>query len=634
MRIVKVIIFCCFLLQSINADPLDQIINKTIINNEEIKAISKNNEAFRLYVDEEKAAYYPKLDLQAYVEKINEVTKKDGSASDEEDREGSFVQLNLEQVLYEGGLTGSKIDESNHKYRANKFANFSKMESILHNTIKSYLDFVKYDELIKLSKVNILVQNDYLKTAIENEKISGSSLERMQVESKISYANSKLNKQIEYKLSSESKLKKNIGHNISSEVCRPITNATYIPKNIDKAYTKALLNNYEIKEQIEQIKVQNSLIEQSRSKFKPRVVAKVKKSIDNGLDVKDSKSDELSGRIELNYNLFNGFKDDTTTQREKTFLQESKNILLGLENTLKDKVKVSYLNYNNSAKRVDFLKEYVQKNIDILSIYKEQFEGGTRSFIDILNHENEIYRAKQELIEEEFSILLSYYSMQTNFSYLSETILENKQTVCKEFNIEYNPSNLVIRVSNPKLPEDLLVQNELSTDILEEVNIEKEVNRTIENSQEVKRMLSNLMGEIYNKKEIVKTVKKKKIKIKLKEKVIPKVDELDLTFNSANKKFKDFDDNTYTIAIAAVKATQKELNSFVKRYELKDKVVMFKIGSDREYTRVLYGNYKSADEALLAINELHPGLVSNKPYVSTVKNQREAFLRFNKQEGK
>jgi adhesin transport system outer membrane protein len=634
MHIIKLAILFLFLLQSISANSLDKVLNEAILNNEEIKGITKNNEAYRLYVDEEKSSYYPKLDLQAYVEKINEVTTSEGSPEDKKNRQGSFIQLNLEQVLFEGGLTGAKVEESNHKYRANKFANFSKTEAILHNTIKSYLDFIKYDELIKLSKVNILVQSDYLETAIENEKISGSSLERMQVESKISYANSKLNKQIEYKLSAGSKLKKNIGKDVTTKVCRPLINQKYIPVNIEKAYSKALLNNYEIKEQIEKIKVQNALIEQSKSAFKPKVVAKVKKSIDNGLDVTDSKSDELSGRIELNYNLFNGFRDDSTIQREKTFLKEAKNILYGLEHSLKDKVKVSYLNYNNSSKRVDFLKEYVQKNIDILSIYKEQFEGGTRSFIDILNHENEIYRAKQELIEEEFGILLSYYSMQTNFSYLSESILENKQTVCKEFNIEYEPRKLIVKNSNPELSIDLLVKDEISLDILEDVNIDKEVNRTIENSEEVKKMLSNIMGEIYNQKDITKSVKKKNIKIKIKEKIIPKVDDLDFSGNSLFQKFNNLDENTYTIAIAAVKATQKELNSFIKRYNLEDKVFMFKIGTKREYTRVLYGNYKTVDEAQLGIDELHPGLINNRPYISSIKNQREAFLTFNNQEGK
>jgi|GEM_PF-831985 len=633
MFLLRSIIVSIILIQSSIAISLDEVVKITLSTNDEIKAIVHNNDAYRLYVDEDKASYYPKIDFQAYVERKKESTKKnDGNPSTIERTDGSYAKLSLEQVLYEGGAIDARVLESTHKYRANKFANYNKSETLVLNTIKSYLDYVKYDELIKLSKINLKIQNDYLETAVENERISGSSLERMQVESKISYANSKLLKQDQYKTAATSKLEKYIGKRIISSVCRPIIDNKNIPSNINKVLSKASLDNYEIKEQIENIKIQNALIEQEKAKFKPRIIAKLNHEIDKGLDVSDIDKKETSGKIELNYNLFNGLKDKSTSNREKKFLSEAKSILLNTEKKIKDDIQTSYQSYNNSLKRIDYLKSYVQKNRDILSIYLEQFEGGTRSFIDILNHENEIFRSNEELIEEEFNVLLNYYDMQFIFSYLSDSVIENKQSICNEFNIEYKPRKLFITELTPLndnlVEKSLAIENELS--LFDRVNLE--VERKIDNSEEVKEMLSNVMNDIYNTKDIavnkdkVSVIKKQKeIKLKIKEKKNQNIDPLEFNEGKIVKLFSKFDPNNFTIAIASIKGTQKDIEFFVKKYSLTKDVFTFKVGKEREFTRILYGSYKTEEEAMNAISSLHPNIISNKPYVSLIKNQLDAY---------
>jgi adhesin transport system outer membrane protein len=638
MFFLRSILVSVILIQSSIAMPLDKVIKETLLSNDEIKALVQNNKAYRLYVDEQKASYYPKLDLQAYVERKKETTKKtDGISSVQERTDGSFAELNLEQVLYEGGAIDARVSESSHKYRATKFANYNKSETIVLNTIKSYLDYVKYDELIKLSEINLKIQNDYLITAIENERISGSALERMQVESKISYANSKLLKQRQFKSSSASKLEKFIGKSINSSVCRPVINKKNIPSTINEVLAKALLDNYEVKEQIENIKVQNALIEQEKAKFKPRVVAKLKHQIDKGLDVSDVDKKETSGRIELNYNLFNGLKDKSTLKREKHFLSEAKSVLLNTEKNIIDNSKNSYTSYKNSLERIDFLKSYVQKNRDILSIYLEQFEGGTRSFIDILNHENEIFRSAEELIEEEYNVLLNYYDMQFSFSYLTDSIIENKQNVCNEFKIKYQPRKLFLKEDTPLnddlLENSLVIENEVS--LTQRVKLE--VERKIDNSEEVKSMLANVMNDIYSTKDIAvnkdennvvlpSLKKKKEIKLEIKKKKLPKIDALEFNKAKIKKTFDNLDSNNYTIAIASIKGSEKDIEMFIRKYAIKKDVFTFKVGENREFTRILYGSYKTEEEAINAISTLHPNLISNKPYVSLIKNQQDAYI--------
>jgi len=631
MNLGRFLLFLPIVLVSINAMTLGTVITKTFENSEELKAINQNNKAYRLYVDEQKAAYYPTLDLQAYVEKKRETSKKNNDKEIKEDKNGHFVQVNLEQVLFEGGARGARVDEQKFKYNANKYANINKSEQIIFNVVKSYLDLNKYDELIKLSKVNLKIQHDYLNTAIENENISGSTLERMQVESKISYANSKIYQQTNFKQSAISKLEKYIGKEIDSIYCRPSISQNEIPISLSNAYKKSLLNNTEIKEQIENIKAQKTVVKQEKAKFGPRIVAKLKQEFDNELDVKDTKKNETSGKIELNYNLFNGFKDNSSLQREKKFLNESKNTLLALEKSVKDKIKVSYNSYNNAKERINYLKEYVSKNEEILKVYLEQFEGGTRSFIDILNHENEIYRSKQELIEEEYNLYVNYYDLLFNFSVISESILKNKQTVCKEFKIDYKSRVLSVqgKDAEDELNSILNDENNDNTEDFESLgNIEEEVNKKIDNSKEIKTMLDNIMNEIYfNEKQInPDTLKKEKIKLKIKPEEINELNRASLEITS---EFQKVNPTTYTIAVAAIKASDLEVNKFLKEFGLKNNIKTFRVGEDKQFVRILYGVFTSEEEAEKNLIRLHPKLLLNKPYISKIKHQQDAYTTYN-----
>jgi len=648
MNLRKYILFLSMGLVSVNAMTLNNVINKTLETSEEIKAITQNNEAYRLYVDEQKAAYYPTLDLQAYVEKKKETSRKSGSAKTVEDKNGHFVQVNLEQVLFEGGARSARIDEENFKFNSNKYANINKTEQIVLNVVKSYLDLNKYNELIKLSQVNLQIQDDYLQTAIENENISGSALERMQVESKISYANSKMYQQKNFKQSALSKLEKYTGEEINSVYCRPKIMQSEIPVSLLESYKKAITNNIELKEQLESVKAQKAVIEQEKAKFKPRIVAKLKQELDNELDVKDTKKNETSGRIELNYNLFNGFKDDSTLQRERKFLKESKSVLLGLEKSIKDKVKVSFNGYKNAKERITYLKSYVSKNEEILKIYTEQFEGGTRSFIDILNHENEIYRSKQELIEEEYNLYLNYYDMLYNFSILSDALLSNKQAICKEFKIEYTSRKLSVQSKeNEEELNSLLNDDTSSTDdesFESTGNIEEEVNKKIDNTKEIKSMLDNIMNEIYvNEKQIITDKpNEKNIKLKIKDKEIKKEEFKEISFDEKVNKndipveyatieneFNKQNSSHYTIAVAAIKASDEEVLSFLKRFELNQNIKTFRVGEEKQFVRILYGAFASEEEAQESLMKLHPKLLLNQPYISMIKNQQDAYNTYN-----
>ena len=103
-----------FLMSSLQATSIKDVVEHTVQNNEDIISKSLNNKAFRKYIDEQKGGYYPKLDLTAYLEKKK--TVEDGVTAADAEQDGSNIQLDFEQLIYDGNLTPSKVAEAKASY--------------------------------------------------------------------------------------------------------------------------------------------------------------------------------------------------------------------------------------------------------------------------------------------------------------------------------------------------------------------------------------------------------------------------------------------------------------------------------------------------------------------------------------
>ncbi len=60
-------------------------------------------------------------------------------------------------------------------------------------------------------------------------------------------------------------------------------------------------------------------------------------------------------------------------------------------------------------KKYSFLNEYVELNTQTLAAFKEEYQLGRRTLLELLDMENEYQRAHKALVESKFSMLASHY---------------------------------------------------------------------------------------------------------------------------------------------------------------------------------------------------------------------------------
>lgn len=643
------LLLLCFI--SLNATTIKEAIQNALVNNPEISSLQSNIKAYRLYVDEEQGSYLPVVSLDAYLEDKQTIKiYYDGRNRSELDQNGYNVMLMLDQTLYDGGLTASKVAEAKYNYNKTRIENIAKIEDAVFTVTESYLNMVKYEELSLLSKNNLEIHENYLSIAKESEAVSGEILDRIQVESKLSYAQSKYIQMKTDKQSALSTFVKMTSLKPDGNICRPNIDTAKVPDTLQESINNSLKYNYDILAQVEALNAQRAVLDQEKSRFSPVLSVQLSEEIDKELEDDKTKTTITSAKLKLSYTFFNGLKDKVVYAREKIFLNEAQHVLDDTTNAVVEEVKIAYNTYVNTKEKVEYLRNYVEKNKEILKIYKEQFLGGTRTFIDILNNEAELFRAKTELIEEEYILYTAYYQLMTLSAKLSDTVIATNSQMCSDIEVdkeeiislddvgttEKELEGLLQGSTQPRQEQTLgnLLTPQGTQEDREEAPI---VNEEEQKKLQINEMLDSLMDEIYEgKKEEYKPIKTKAFKEQMKEFDIELTNDI-ASSSMLSRKQKAYSlkevllkkkEGYYTIILATVNPSL-DYKKFITDNNIKHNAVAYHFGQKDRYVKIIYGAYKTYEDAFEALIKLDTNLLVNVPYVEKVDKHINLFHKYN-----
>lgn len=433
----KITLFFIIFIFSINihATSLRDSIEQAINLNPDIIAEHYNKKESKLDINKEEADYYPTVDLKGYLEDSTiESNYKDTTPDSTLKQDGWNATITLEQILYDGGKTTKEVEKYRHKYYNTKYTSKEATEDIILETTNTYLDLLLNQTLEAFGNYKLKAHKYYLQLAQEKEDISGEILDRLQVQSKI---NSLIDNQLEQEVKKQkamSSYERLTANTIKGNICRPILDEKLIPKNIEDAIFDALKNNNKIQAQYELVQEKKASISIQKASFLPDLKLELQSEWDKDLSLEENGEEKTyRARLQSSWNLYSGGKDSASLSKEKISMLKERKILDAIKNDVRDEIKGTYNTYFQLKKRIENLKEYVDINNQIVSVYREQLKEGSRTFLDLLNAENEVFRTKVLLVEEEINQYKEYFNILKALNKLSDSILSQKNIACQEF---------------------------------------------------------------------------------------------------------------------------------------------------------------------------------------------------------
>lgn len=196
------------------------------------------------------------------------------------------------------------------------------------------------------------------------------------------------------------------------------------PADITAWSDSAEVSNFSIISAFNQAEATRKTIELQRNGHLPRLdlVASLGASDDNSSF--GFRGDTQSVGVQLNVPLFEGGAVNSRTRQAGYEYEAAKEKLIATKRAVKRQVKDAYRGVLSTISRVAALKATVTSAESALTATEEGFEVGTRTMVDILNEQRNLYRAKRDFSRTRYDYLLNSLKLKQASSSLSEADLE------------------------------------------------------------------------------------------------------------------------------------------------------------------------------------------------------------------
>ncbi len=391
-------------------------------------AVLKNPEvlsrwhAFREAAEEigvARGGFFPKVDVSAGSGQIRTVQR---NAAIDASYHGNESTVTLRQMLFDGFATSNEVKRLGKARLVRYYELLDASENVALEAARAYLDVIRYREQVALAEDN------YLQHLAAHEQLKrraasgvGKRVDVDQAASRLALADINLTTAYANLHDVTARYLRIVGENPPKEMAAPGRLTPSFPGSAEAALTAALKQNPALRASIENVEASQYDLEVRRAAFMPRLDIVARR--DDYSNYQDGGSREDS-RVELrlNYNLFNGGSDAARSRQYR----ERKNITLDQrEKACRDVRQTVSIAFNDTLRLTDqlsFLAMQVGLVEKTRTAYRDQFNIGQRTLLDLLNTQNEYFDARRAQVNADLDLSLAHLRSYAGMGQLLEVL--------------------------------------------------------------------------------------------------------------------------------------------------------------------------------------------------------------------
>ncbi|HEV7913578.1 MAG TPA: TolC family outer membrane protein [Albitalea sp.] len=402
-------------------DPLRNAVEKAVQTNPDVTARFHAYRAANDAVDVARAAYYPRIDATASTGRDSDRIVSRSPESQSLARSG--VGLNLTQLLWDGLGTKRDVERFGHDKLARYFELLDVTEQTALEAARAYYDVQRFRRLVQLAEDNY-VQHKYAGLQIQSRVKAGvgRGVDLEQANARLALAESNLSTEIANLHDVAARYQRIVGEPPPAQLPPAPPLARAVPGNAEAAMEASLRQSAAISASIESLRAARSFAQLRESAFQPRVEARLRSGSGSNLDgIRDQKRDS-SAEIVLNWNLFNGGADQARVRQQLNVVSQAADLR---DKVCRDTRQITAIAFNDTRKLAEQLLLLDRNTLSIekaRDAYRQQFDIGQRSLLDLLNAENEVYTAKRAYANAEFDLALAYARTHAAMSQLTSQL--------------------------------------------------------------------------------------------------------------------------------------------------------------------------------------------------------------------
>lgn len=351
------------------------------------------------------------------------------SGAEEENIEPWGLNLVLEQKLFNGFATSNAIDRSKFELQSKFYSLQSQAQDTVLKVVDAYLEVLQVFAIEDLAKENVdSHQAIYDQIKLRSESGVGSMSDLTQVSGRLAKAHANLIAASNNSLDALSAYNRVVGEQ-ASNLKQPDSSSLALPPSKFDFLELAKQNHPLIKAAFADIYAAKAALNESKSAYLPKVSLELSQNYRDDLNQIDYERDELRADIKLSYNLYRGGADKALQKQRVYTLEQVKDAKDSVVREIVQSAEIAWNTKDLTEKQIKYLKHHVEQSYLTRQAYREQFNLGRRTLLDLLDIENELFEARRNYAIAETKYTVAKYRLKN----ISGTLLSDLKVDTKAY---------------------------------------------------------------------------------------------------------------------------------------------------------------------------------------------------------
>lgn len=398
-----------------NATDLESEIQSLIGSHPQVKAAKEGVASADAGIGTARSAYFPLAHVSGDVgpEHFNNSALVQSNSHPLFFPYGYQAGLTVTQHLYDANATNSAVDAAKDTKSVSELTLRLTRQTTILEGVNAYLDVLRQSQLVKLARGD--EQRLQTQLHLEDERVqrgSGVAVDVLAAKHRLQLAKER---RVGYEGAFEQALdrfQQVFGHSpddLGDKAPEPPPNL--VPASVDEAQKVALEENPSVEAAKRTVTLTGTRVDAARSGYYPTVdlVGKVDRAHDRDSIVGASRDWEVL--LQLNWDLFNGFKTQSQVSQAAHDLSASKDGASQAERKAAEAVRLAWSQVETARARVAILDNAVNLAYDVWDSRKKMRELGKATVIDVLDAETDITNAQITYLTAMFDRKVATYQL-------------------------------------------------------------------------------------------------------------------------------------------------------------------------------------------------------------------------------
>jgi adhesin transport system outer membrane protein len=391
---------------------LREAVQSALGTNPQIRQAVSNRMATQEELNQGKGLWYPNISVQgsAGVESLKNPTRKDLGIADHTlwPIEGDLI---VDQLLYDSGGREAEIRRQAARSDAAAARVQERSEFVALNVARTYIDYLLQQRLVAIAQDNVTFHERLAGDLREGvSKGSISIADQQQAEERLQAARAKVTQAREDLEGAGITFRTYTGMPIDT-VSMPPDLSSCMPATLEEAEATARNENPRVREALADLATAREEITAAKAELGPSFHLQGRARAGHDIDGFEGKTTDLQALGVLRWTLYNGGIKEANVREQQQRADEVHGRLFERTRGAEEDVRSAWSRLQNQTALASELEVQGRISDDLLLSYREQFNIGRRSLLDVLDAQNSRYIVQQQTETARLAKLYAQYQV-------------------------------------------------------------------------------------------------------------------------------------------------------------------------------------------------------------------------------